>query len=138
MSPLRLLLEGPDLHTLLDQIRREYGAEARIVQAEKVRRGGVGGFFARERFHIQVEVAQMKGTSVPAPGRGGSPVKSVMDLVDRLNREEEALRMDVIDTPQLVGSSRVSPASAFASAAQSAPSAWPANPPPAASIRPSS
>jgi hypothetical protein len=137
MSPLRLLLEGPDLHTLLDQIRREYGAEARIVQAEKVRRGGVGGFFAHERFHIQVEVSQMKGTSVASPGRGGSPVKSVMDLVDRLNREEEALRMDVIDSPQPVGSSSVSSASAFTSAVQSAPPAWPANPPQAL-IRPSS
>jgi len=144
MSPMRLLLEGPDLHTLLDQIRREYGAEARIVQAEKVRRGGVGGFFARERFHIQVEVSQMKGTSVAAPGRGGSPVKSVMDLVDRLNREEEALRMDVIDAPLQVGSPRAPAAQAFASAAQpaapaqSAPPVSSANPPPFAVIRPSS
>jgi hypothetical protein len=89
---MRLLLEGPDLQTLLEQIRREYGTGARIVQAEKVRRGGVGGFFAHERFNIQVEVSELKAT--PPPGRGSS-VRSVMDLVDRLNRQEEALHVDV-------------------------------------------
>lgn len=98
MSPLRLLLEGPDLNTLLEQIRREYGAEARIIQAEKVRRGGVGGFFARERFNIQLEVPAAKAPQ-RAPSRAGSSVKSVMDLVDRLNREDEALHHGLTGAP---------------------------------------
>ena len=100
MSPLRLLLEGPDLPTLLEQIRTEYGAEARIVQAEKVRSGGVAGFFARERFNIQVEVPRVQVPPRRAPKRGGSPVQSVMDLVDLLNLEDKALHQDILDAPR--------------------------------------
>ncbi len=94
MSPMRLLLEGPDLQTLLEQIRAKYGAEARILEAEKVRRGGVGGFFAHERFHIQVEVPDALAAP-PATPASGQAVRSVMDLVDRLNRAEEDLHHDI-------------------------------------------
>lgn len=54
--PVRLQLEGPDLEGLLSRVNEEYGAGARIVEAEKIRRGGIGGFFAREHFEMTVEV----------------------------------------------------------------------------------
>jgi len=53
---VRLQLEGPDLEGLLSRVNEEYGANARIVDAEKVRSGGIGGFFAREHFAMTVEV----------------------------------------------------------------------------------
>ena len=59
MSSTHLQLEGPDLPSLLEQIRAEYGPGARIVHAERIRRGGVGGFFARERYHVEVEVTEV-------------------------------------------------------------------------------
>jgi hypothetical protein len=128
MSPMRLLLEGPDLQTLLERIRTEYGAGARIVEAEKVRRGGVGGFFARERFNIQVEVSDVQAAPQRVPGHDGSPVQSVMDLVDRLNREEEALHQHVLEaapaTPPVRAPAALTFSSAFASA--SAATAGPA------------
>ena len=37
--------------------REEYGADARIVRAEKVRSGGFMGFFAREHFELTVEIS---------------------------------------------------------------------------------
>ena len=37
---------GKELTTLLEQVRRELGSEATIVEANKVRSGGVAGFFA--------------------------------------------------------------------------------------------
>lgn len=40
----------------MEQIRSEAGPEARIVQADRVRRGGFLGFFAREHFEIIVEL----------------------------------------------------------------------------------
>lgn len=48
-------LEGPDLDELLALVRQECGVEARIVEAHRVRRGGIGGFFAREAFEVVVE-----------------------------------------------------------------------------------
>ena len=77
MSSTHLRLEGPDLPSLLDQVRAEYGPGARVVHAERIRRGGVGGFFARERYHLEVEVHEVAagggaGREMMA-GRGGGP-----------------------------------------------------------------
>lgn len=38
------------------QIRQEMGPDARIVRAERIRTGGVAGFFAREHYELTVEV----------------------------------------------------------------------------------
>ena len=51
-----MLLEGTDIRALLQQVRDEYGPDARIVHAERIRSGGVGGFFAKQRFEVAVEV----------------------------------------------------------------------------------
>ena len=52
----QLQLEGPELEPLLARVRNELGASARIVHAEKIRSGGVAGFFAHQRFELTVEV----------------------------------------------------------------------------------
>ena len=52
----RLLLEGSDLESLMIRVRAELGPRARVVKAERVRSGGVGGFFAKERFELTVDV----------------------------------------------------------------------------------
>ncbi|SDC85435.1 hypothetical protein SAMN05216410_2396 [Sanguibacter gelidistatuariae] len=52
----RLLLEGTDLEALMIRVRAELGPRARVVKAERVRSGGVGGFFAKERFELTVDV----------------------------------------------------------------------------------
>lgn len=43
---------GRELTTLLEQVRAELGAEATIVEANKVRTGGIAGFFANEKFEV--------------------------------------------------------------------------------------
>lgn len=48
--------EGPVLEDLLEEIQERYGRGAEIVEANKVRRGGVAGFFAREVFQVTVEL----------------------------------------------------------------------------------
>jgi hypothetical protein len=89
MLPVRRQLEGPDLERLLDQVKTEYGDAARIVQAEKVRTGGVGGFFARERFHIDVEInVEPDGPAEPA---APAAPRSLLDLVERVSDEEREL-----------------------------------------------
>ena len=48
--------EGPSLEGVLEDVRRTIGADARIVAANKLRKGGIAGFFARETFEVLVEL----------------------------------------------------------------------------------
>ena len=54
----RLLLDGEDLRTLMLRVRDEMGPSARIVRAERVRTGGIAGFFAKEHYELTVEVPE--------------------------------------------------------------------------------
>ncbi|MBC3763746.1 hypothetical protein ACUN7V_08340 [Quadrisphaera oryzae] len=67
MAPKQLLLEGPAIEPLLEKVWAEHGADVKIVKAERVRVGGVAGFFAREQFEVTVEVPD------PAPGSAATP-----------------------------------------------------------------
>ncbi|MCG7287179.1 hypothetical protein MHY85_14515 [Cellulomonas sp. ACRRI] len=64
--PTRLLLEGADLAELMVHVRAEFGPTARIVRAERVRTGGLAGFFARERYELTIDVPD----APPAPTTG--------------------------------------------------------------------
>jgi hypothetical protein len=65
-----LLLEGDDLEALLLRAATEGGPNCRIVRAEKVRRGGVMGFFAKEGFEVAVEIPDVPVTQASAPTDG--------------------------------------------------------------------
>jgi hypothetical protein len=72
-----LLLEGSDLAELMGHVRAEFGPNARIIHAERVRSGGVAGFFARERYELTVDVpevplARPRGLRAPAPAMAGA------------------------------------------------------------------
>ncbi len=54
--PTRLLLDGEDLRSLMLRVKAEMGPGARIVKAERIRTGGIGGFFAKEHYELTVEV----------------------------------------------------------------------------------
>lgn len=76
--------DGRDLDAALARARQEVGPTARVVNAERVRSGGIGGFFARERVEIEVEVADERHTEVAADD---API-SVMDLAELVSRAE--------------------------------------------------
>ncbi len=58
---------GPELGALLAQVRNELGEDATIHEANKVRIGGVGGFFAKESFEITAsEIVSLPEDSQPA------------------------------------------------------------------------
>lgn len=80
----RLLLEGPDLDALVARARREHGPRARVVQAERVRSGGVGGFFAKEYFEVLVDIPD--GDTEPAVSAAGP--SSLEDLLDAADAAE--------------------------------------------------
>ena len=88
--------EGPDLEALLEKVRTELGASTKIVSADKIRSGGIGGFFARERYEVVVE---HDGIVVPSVDVAKDPTQSVrprdiapslMDLVDQVSADERA------------------------------------------------
>lgn len=82
-SPRRF--EGPVLEDVLERVRRDAGGEARIVAANRVRRGGLGGFFAKEHFEVLVDIAT-NGDNAHAP-------RSVLDLVEATNDEERTAQL---------------------------------------------
>lgn len=72
----RLLLEGTSLAELMAHVRAEFGPQARVVRAERVRSGGIGGFFARERYEITVDVPpppEARPAALRAVPAGGLP-----------------------------------------------------------------
>lgn len=89
--PDRHRYTGPELSALLDQVRRELGVEASIMEANRVRSGGFAGFFAKESYEV-VAAAPAAATTrrtdpaptpppaatqvapAPAPGSGSPPV----------------------------------------------------------------
>lgn len=56
-SSLTRCYEGFPLEAVLERVHAVHGADATITGAERVRRGGIGGFFAREVFQVTVQVA---------------------------------------------------------------------------------
>ena len=86
MEPRRFQLEGPSLDALKAKVLAEHGPRARIIAAEKVTVGGIGGFMARKHYEVTVEL--------PPRGRRAAPVAA--DLPSRagisalLARAEEA------------------------------------------------
>lgn len=54
---LQMLLEGPDLDGILREVEANYGQEFRVIQAEQVRSGGMGGFFAKQHYEVTIEIS---------------------------------------------------------------------------------
>lgn len=107
----RLLLEGGDLAELMVHVRDEFGPTARIVRAERIRSGGVAGFFARERYELTIEVPE---TPLPRP-RALRQAPAGPVGIDALLAAAEAAEAD--DAPVFSGSE---------------PAAWPT--PPSAAV----
>jgi hypothetical protein len=63
--PTRLLLEGRDLEELLAQVRDEHGPDAKIVSAEKIRSGGIGGLFGHPKYELTVEIQDSGPSAAP-------------------------------------------------------------------------
>jgi len=71
--------EGTSLADLTERARSEVGPGARIVRAQRVRRGGLAGFFAREVFVLEVEEPEDR---VLEAGSADSLADAVADVVE--------------------------------------------------------
>ena len=55
MAATRYLVEGERLDVLIGQVKR-MGRRVTVLKAEKVRKGGLAGMFAKEHYEVLVEV----------------------------------------------------------------------------------
>ena len=118
----QLRFEGGELEELLERVRNEVGPDAHIIAANRIRQGGIGGFFAREGYEVIVDPngapgAGAAGTSSrgrwrgrskenaapapepvePAPAETNARSTSVLDLVDEVNEIERDQLIDLSD-----------------------------------------
>ncbi|HXQ59939.1 MAG TPA: hypothetical protein VN799_07560, partial [Acidimicrobiales bacterium] len=89
MSPQLKSFEGPDVQLVLDRIRRELGPDAKINGAEKIRVGGVLGFFAKEHYRVLVEAPDAEpvesSLTAPATTDGGDVFSTMAEATDDVN-----------------------------------------------------
>ncbi|HEV7525962.1 MAG TPA: hypothetical protein VGP92_13415 [Acidimicrobiia bacterium] len=117
----QLRFEGGELDELLERVRTEVGPEARIVAANRIRQGGIAGFFAREGYEVVVDAdrANPNGGNRPPRGRrrgrADAPTEpaaapeperasarnstSVLDLVEEVNEIERDQVIDLAEAP---------------------------------------
>lgn len=94
---------GPELSAVLAEVQKAHGSQAAIVSVDRVREGGVAGFFAKETFEVLVDGATggrpALGSPAPEPdwGPSASPpaALSFADLLARRIEEEE--RQELLD-----------------------------------------
>jgi hypothetical protein len=94
VSPQLKSFEGPDVQVLLDQIRAELGPGAKINGAQKVRVGGVLGFFAKEHYRVVVETPGTTSDESPSEAVSEAGASSTDDRSSRRVRRNKAARAD--------------------------------------------
>jgi hypothetical protein len=111
---MRLLFEGPSIETLLARVRDEHGPGARIVAADKVRSGGIAGFFTRERYAITVVVEP--GDTVAEGQEQEAVVQrpldapgTLLELADVIDAAEAAESHVVMSTAAMPGATLAAP-----------------------------
>ena len=71
--------EGNNLESVLEEVRHRFGDTATIVEANRLRKGGLGGFFAKERFEVVVDIDE-----VPAELPAEFGLEATEDFCERL------------------------------------------------------
>jgi hypothetical protein len=92
-----VLLEGPAIEPLLAQVRDEYGSKVRIISADKVRSGGVGGFFAKQHYELSVEVPDPTEDRTDMARQTRTATEHAQPTLERLLERAEA--QDRVDEP---------------------------------------
>jgi hypothetical protein len=96
--PTRVLLEGPAIEPLLTQVRQEYGSAVRIISADKVRSGGLGGFFAKQHYELSVEVPDPAEVEPPAPDEPAQTLDQMLERAEAGDRVAAGREAGIEDT----------------------------------------
>lgn len=85
-SPNQLTVEAETVEAALAEISVELGENAEIMRAQKVHRGGVGGFFAKEI--VQLTARRRRNDSPPLRPR--SEPSGITDVLERMAQDADA------------------------------------------------
>jgi hypothetical protein len=97
-----LLLEGRDLEELLAKVRDEHGPDAKIVSAEKIRTGGMGGLFGHPKYELTIEVQDSAPSTAPsAPTVATLTIEDLTAMADAAEREgvDDVAFAELIEAP---------------------------------------
>lgn len=98
-EPVTRRYEGFPLEAVLERVHAVHGAAATITAAERIRRGGIGGFFAREVFQVTVVVdPESVAAPVAAPAAASAPA-GLADPTDEIDPEDVEGAVGLPDLP---------------------------------------
>ncbi|MBW4031134.1 MAG: hypothetical protein HIU88_00545 [Acidobacteria bacterium] len=86
MPSIRFPFEDLTRQELSARIQSKFGPSARVVSAQEVRVGGVGGFFARRYVDVVVDVPP--GAAAIASGSGAVGLAALLEEAERAERAE--------------------------------------------------
>jgi hypothetical protein len=113
--PRQQRFEGETLEAVLERVRVEAGTGAKVLEAKKVRDGGLAGFFSKEKFVLTVEVPDAprklskKAAAAAAASRAVidgpladdaaaiAPPSSILEMVDLVDEAEQEITLPLAD-----------------------------------------
>jgi len=98
-----LVAEAPTADAALAEVHATYGAEARIIAAKRVLRGGIGGFFAREVVQIHAAApAESHASAAGADADADADSIATAEVAEGIASPIDRLLADVGDVPDEV------------------------------------
>ena len=98
-----LRFSGPELAELLERVVTEHGSSAAISEVNKVRSGGVAGFFCREEFEIIVSEPGAGGDQAVSPALTSSAPRPA-PAVSKIRHERPTQAAESTTNPTLTDS----------------------------------
>lgn len=120
------LYSGPDLAPLLRQVRDELGSDAEIVRAERIRTGGLAGFFAREHYEV---TAKRPHAALSASKEPTVPTESRPNVAGELSAAETVADQQISQPPPSTGPDELVESATRRTASAQASSPTPTGPP---------
>ncbi|MCP4966773.1 MAG: hypothetical protein GY926_16290 [bacterium] len=81
----QITVEAESVEDALTEITAQFGENAEIMRAQKVHRGGVGGFFAKEM--VQLTARRRRDASLPSLP---APSTGIADVLERMAKDADA------------------------------------------------
>lgn len=87
----QITVEADTVEAALAEISTKFGEDAEIMRAQKVHRGGVGGFFAKEMVQLTARRRRQSATRPPRPSTSKKPEgDGIAGVLERMAQDADA------------------------------------------------